>query len=327
MRQAHAMTEEATPGTDSPTEQPFSAEAVATARLLASHFLESLTTDDMETAGFPRKLFHYTNMAGFKGIIESKSLWATDARYLNDSQELIYGEKVVSEQLSIAAGRYDDEDIKRLLDTTRRSYSKLEWGLSIFTTSFSESEDDLSQWRGYGSSLGGVALQMDMRPFSCNHCDGSMMKVVYDRTDQNRIIDGIIEQMIILYHRIKVHCSELLASIHCSIAFRAAVFPLILKFKSAYFSAEREWRLIKVHEDEGRIQNLQHRLSSGLLVPYLALQLKSKRHKEFDQLSIEGLKLGPTSNAQLALHSIAEFMRHHGYRLLDGFSISNVSLR
>jgi hypothetical protein len=39
----------------------------------------------------PLALYHYTNASGLKGILESNSLWATDAEFLNDVQELQFG--------------------------------------------------------------------------------------------------------------------------------------------------------------------------------------------------------------------------------------------
>lgn len=35
----------------------------------------------------PRTLYHYTSDSGLLGIIETKSIWATNVRYLNDSKE------------------------------------------------------------------------------------------------------------------------------------------------------------------------------------------------------------------------------------------------
>ncbi|EFD2622350.1 hypothetical protein CK189_005805, partial [Escherichia coli] len=37
------------------------------------------------------KIYHYTDLNGLKGIIESGSLWATHFSFLNDSNELSHG--------------------------------------------------------------------------------------------------------------------------------------------------------------------------------------------------------------------------------------------
>ncbi len=38
----------------------------------------------------PSILYHYTTQKGLLGIIQSKTIWATDILYLNDTMELKY---------------------------------------------------------------------------------------------------------------------------------------------------------------------------------------------------------------------------------------------
>jgi hypothetical protein len=38
----------------------------------------------------PEVVYHYADASGFMGILKTNSLWATDFRYLNDTQELNY---------------------------------------------------------------------------------------------------------------------------------------------------------------------------------------------------------------------------------------------
>ena len=40
-------------------------------------------------ATVPAQLHHYTTAEGLRGILKSKSLWASDLRFLNDRSELI----------------------------------------------------------------------------------------------------------------------------------------------------------------------------------------------------------------------------------------------
>src|SRR5215475_7899868 len=61
-------------------------------------FIESLArTPSPHFDGKP--LFHYTDAAGLKGIIESNSLRATATNYLNDSSEIEYGCALLDEVL------------------------------------------------------------------------------------------------------------------------------------------------------------------------------------------------------------------------------------
>lgn len=44
-------------------------------------------------------LYHYTSLEGLMGIIESKSIWATNVLYLNDASELNYSLKLIEEEI------------------------------------------------------------------------------------------------------------------------------------------------------------------------------------------------------------------------------------
>ncbi|MCQ8129163.1 hypothetical protein, partial [Methylomonas rivi] len=63
-----------------------------------------------------RALYHYTSISGFKGIIESGCIHATNIRYLNDSQEFVFGLNYLSEFIN---NRHID------LDTTTSKNSRL----------------------------------------------------------------------------------------------------------------------------------------------------------------------------------------------------------
>lgn len=98
----------------------------------------------------PPTLFHYTTVSGFIGILRSKSVWATDARFLNDATELSYGFK------------YFEAEVERLCSDERwlRELSKMVLAgpfprtPCIATMSYCAQGDLLSQWRGYSGNAG-----------------------------------------------------------------------------------------------------------------------------------------------------------------------------
>src|SRR4051794_188276 len=47
----------------------------------------------------PEILYHYTTAAGLIGIVQSQTLWATNAEFLNDAQELLCGRPQVRDAL------------------------------------------------------------------------------------------------------------------------------------------------------------------------------------------------------------------------------------
>ena len=51
----------------------------------------------------PDRIYHYTDDAGLRGIIEHGSLWCTDVAYLNDPSEIKYGVSIAADLLNAEA--------------------------------------------------------------------------------------------------------------------------------------------------------------------------------------------------------------------------------
>ena len=120
----------------------------------------------------PEVVYHYTDAVGLLGIISDRCLWATDADFLNDAQELRFGRSELHAALIEAAetlspsGRGAEGDPNENRATIMRGAAgHLEPGgpylhqpaHAAFVTCFCEADDLLSQWRGYGLS-GGFAI-------------------------------------------------------------------------------------------------------------------------------------------------------------------------
>ena len=118
----------------------------------------SRSLDDLEARPV---LHHYTSGLGVKGIVENRELWATHIYYLNDRSEyqatfdhaldLLPQRALLRERLALAPVLRD----AIMSQLTRYSDGRPP---AIFVTCFSESRDDLSQWRGYTSPGDGYAV-------------------------------------------------------------------------------------------------------------------------------------------------------------------------
>lgn len=134
------------------------------------------------------ELYHYTTAAGLSGILESKSLWATHASFVNDEEEILgFYDRVLPEILRPVLLKHvevikDQPEFFKLQGNTpfdvyfEEQFAK--WIRTIkevvsgfhdhYVTSFSTVSDDpfvrdnglLSQWRAYGTD-GGYALVFD----------------------------------------------------------------------------------------------------------------------------------------------------------------------
>src|SRR4051794_34646457 len=58
----------------------------------------------------PANIFHYTSMVGLIGILDSKTLWATDIEFMNDAQEGRYGRAEARAALLEMADRIESKN-------------------------------------------------------------------------------------------------------------------------------------------------------------------------------------------------------------------------
>jgi hypothetical protein len=89
-------------------------------------------------------VYHYTNVHGLKGIVESDALWLTDRVHLNDPTELAYGLKFALEWCDT---HLDNEPpVVRLFFTQfRRGLDQVLDGIAAYVSSFCLRGDILSQ--------------------------------------------------------------------------------------------------------------------------------------------------------------------------------------
>lgn len=142
-----------------------------------------------KTSEVYRNIYHYTNLQGLLGILDSHVLWATHYKFLNDSSEIdlfiknrfpdiLYPKLLIKYQEMLvrnpATRKKFQESGEVLEDVVKHDVSvQISAMLSglygqIYITSFcGESDDDyinqnglLSQWRGYGQD-GGFSIVFD----------------------------------------------------------------------------------------------------------------------------------------------------------------------
>ena len=135
----------------------------------------------------PDELYHYTGIAGLKGIVESQTLWATHYKYLNDSEEIIHfrdrlppllrpvitkllnGQNVDRNIVDLALKKDPETLAKTMYDVMFGDAEGDGISTAPFITSFCTVDKGdarvadhglLSQWRGYGPQ-GGYAIIFD----------------------------------------------------------------------------------------------------------------------------------------------------------------------
>ena len=200
-------------------------------------------------------IYHYTMTEGLKGIVETNSLWATSAYYLNDTSEIEYGcrlaIKILDQNFSEASSGFAKMALHHagtiLGDPSQREVR----ASTIYVTCFCESDNLLSQWRAYGHS-GGFSVRFrsrELRFLAPEHITAAVGKVLYEKDDQiNLLRDMVAAAVSVLGDTSVVRGYDNAAS---SDSVREAgeiiaqvLLSMVTCFKAPDFREEQEWRLV-----------------------------------------------------------------------------------
>lgn len=285
----------------------------------------------------PETLHHYTTAAGLLGIFEPKpfsaappsvsirslSLWASDARYLNDSKELSYAAESLADAMLDLVGPDDAAHTARIHDLAANvrqgNFIDPAWNDSLhsaYVTSFCGRPDLLSQWRGYGAGGYSIGFPTEllnafMVPLGRNDSSGSGGAKAFSSSDswlfpvQYTLDESIIERV----------AHEIVAPDNYRSAVRRTV-ECLAQFKHPAFEAEEEWRLIWSSGSD-RI-SCDYRISpSGMLIPYLQLRYTPSYMAapglRYEGKLVESVWVGPSPDQKLRAESVSRMLRQRSF--------------
>ena len=107
------------------------------------------------------EIFHYTDLESLIGIVTKQKLWATDAQFLNDSEELRHAQAACCSYMEgrIQEHRDNDENlVAALIELLVQKLRSIDEHDFPYVLSFTSEGDQLSQWRGYGKFGQGVSV-------------------------------------------------------------------------------------------------------------------------------------------------------------------------
>jgi hypothetical protein len=252
----------------------------------------------------PQKLYHYTSTEAFRCIVEYNKLWATDAFYMNDNQEILHALELCQEICrSMAKGASGRE-----LEFLEKLFNQLHFQKTnqshIFTVSFSESRDQLSQWRAYTRN-GGYALSFKGSALShvANAQGYLIAKCIYEETLKKELIDEFISN--------KVHESTTELNIDLLAILAANEFLIIAAMmKHQGFSEEKEWRLISTTSRDDPSQ-IKYRSVARYLIPYLEVSVSPHVMPSIDSrkfIGIDEVLVGPAPEPELSWRSCMQLL-------------------
>jgi hypothetical protein len=160
--------------------------------------------EDFLYCPIPDEVWHYTNLAGFRGIIASGRIWATEARFTNDSTEFTHARDIALTYLGSSnppdehqAFAYDEAHkvVESVFSTGILSPSLTE----VFITSFSAAVDLKSQWSDYADRYCGVSIAFDLhdvRPPRGQGIGVTFAPCVYETPQKQSLIESALSHFI-----------------------------------------------------------------------------------------------------------------------------------
>jgi hypothetical protein len=232
----------------------------------------------------PGTLYHYTTAAGLIGIFKSCTMWATNFSFLNDPSEVEYGRKLVLGALDQELKRHSG-NARLLLQQVFRAFRKQNVS-EVYVTCFTECQDDLSQWRAYGSAAAiRYCIGFDseaIRQQAWDIPEAVFDRVVYDVTGQRARIQRILDKTIVF-----VGQHQPRQSIQRKVAASAArrLWRLLPRLKSPAYFAEEEWRVVQwVPSSETEKVNFDP--SRGIVRPYVEFGVEHKSRLPVEELIV-----------------------------------------
>ena len=293
-------------------------------------YVEAETTvnafaENIEAQLPPTTIYHYTNDAGLRGILESGKIWITDVFNLNDPTELKHGVVTALDILKAEADNGKPEVKYFFGEMSAMLEGDIERIAHFFVCCFSLDGDDLGQWRAYADNGKGYALGFDgrvlERAFVADHASPASramtFPVTYDddqlRDIQQKIISTIIPLISAPRGRdlpdevIHEYMSELAVSL------LVPLLRLSMFFKHRAYRNEQEYRFMYVHR-EGPVSDVKYRSRPNSLIRYREYNWRSVAAN-----SIKEIIIGPAADRSFAFPFVKDCLRafHQTPRLID----------
>lgn len=259
------------------------------------------------------EIYHYTSADGLKGIIESKKLWFTNAKFLNDYSENNY----IFTLLPKFPDTYKEtlieqkffEDIRKVAENYNtgifyKQDDNVLFADHVYVASFSKSKDNLELWNYYTKSKNSVGYNIGYisYPFKI---DSAVLKfihgeVIYKKDKQLEFVKNIVLAYNSIYRQFKEDIDK--DGNSKEVFFNSFVRMLELHnifFKHEAYKNEQEYRcaIYDVTNYSGLLP--KSRNINGLLVPYLEIP--------YEPEMINSIGISPSSENELLKEGV-EFM-------------------
>lgn len=252
-------------------------------------------------------LYHYCSVEAFFNIITNSSIWLSDVEKSNDYQECILCREYVNKVME--QGLQEDAKAVEAWKHWYNNGAMINYSMRTFALCFSESCDQLSQWRGYAQDGKGIAIGFDKEILeTLNQISEYYMafeKVIYDNIQEyaQEIIDDNIKKL--EYKGVGHVALELSQNYRMK-------FPFV---KNRCFREEKEWRAVICYNignynvpgtDKISFSKVKYRATNGKLIPYIEMNFEKVKEN-----LIKEIWIGPKSCVEI--EDVENFLNHCGY--------------
>lgn len=252
----------------------------------------------------PRKIYHYTDIYGFKGILENNSFWISHIDFLNDKTEIKYTFNLSQE---ILLSLCKDEGLNEIRTKMIMNIYELLIDMyfvqnkkNYYSLSFCINPDSNLLWSNY-SQNDGYCIMFDyenlVKSFKDTNTYLLASYVNYDVDDQKTILKSLLKKVFNILKNDEMTDEVSNTLIHLSSALEL-IHMVSIFFKDECFAQEEEFR-IALHT-VGNDETYQCRISSGTFIPYI----ERKFHKDV----VSGVTIGPKNNMDINLEGLRKFL-------------------
>lgn len=257
--------------------------------------------------------YHYCSIESFMSIIKSKSIWLTNANFMNDRLENKMIEKDFDNIIEILKPS-KTENFMKYLKANFKQYKN-----QFYLFCLSKNPDKLSQWRGYADDGKGVAIGISL------DLGASITKKIphtgYDKDNLIGFYDVVYDKDKQKEKILRMCDNEVKMKNDYSVDLSLKLVDLSMIFKNKSFKEEEEVRLMFVWDDkcESKPENISEfkfRHSKGKIVDYFEFNFDIPEIKQFESKLIPKIFLGPKCEI-----TIEEMKKYLSYNNLSGTDV------
>ena len=296
-------------------------EATAKINQLTNQNLKQILEAAFDANRHSNVLWHYTRPPAFLQIVEKKTLRGSHIRFMNDSREYIHATHLALDALARAKLTLTSQHAKTCLEAFETNLNEglqIGMGQAVFVASLSGARDDLSQWRAYGGSEGGISLGFDFNKLMGMSIKPSstvyLLPVEYDATRQREIATRVVEGGVGLYEQLAAAPLQSGAApidpAEYAFAFMKQASLVGSITKDSAFHGENEWRLLTILE-EADLPQVDFVAKETLIVP--TFDFKLGHPKLNGRLPLVEVLVGPGRMSDHSAEAIKALLRKADY--------------